>query len=144
MGILYNRQSRNELRRRLRHEMPKAEVILWHYLKGKQINSHKFRRQFGIGPYVVDFYCAKLKLAIEIDGDLHFSEDAQQYDFDRQKYIEEFNIKFLRFTNDDVYTNLDGVIRAIYGAVGGPPPPSGTPPFKGGEGLDFGLYNPVS
>jgi very-short-patch-repair endonuclease len=94
--------------------MPKAEVILWRYLKGKQINGYKFRRQFGIGPYVVDFYCAKLKLAIELDGDLHFSEDAQQYDFERQKYIEEFNIKFLRFTNDDIYKNLDGVMQTIH------------------------------
>jgi very-short-patch-repair endonuclease len=117
MGILYNRYSRNELRKTLRRSMPKAEIILWQYLKGKQINGYKFRRQFGIGPYVVDFYCARLKLAIELDGDSHFEEDAQKYDSDRQKYIEEFKIKFIRFTNNDIYTNLDGVIQMIYKAV---------------------------
>ena len=97
--------------------MPKAEVILWQYLKGKQINGCKFRRQFGVGPYVVDFYCVEFKLAIELDGDSHFSEDAQKHDIERQEYIGQFGIKFLRFTNDDVYTNVNGVVQTIYEAI---------------------------
>lgn len=102
--------------------MPKAEVILWQYLKGKKINGCKFRRQFGVGPYVVDFYCAEFKLAVELDGDSHFSEDAQKHDIERQEYIEQFGIKFLRFTNKDVYTNVNGVMQTIYEAiVQGPP-----------------------
>lgn len=77
------------------------------------MNDLKFIRQFGVGPFVLDFYCPKLKLAIEIDGDSHFVERAEEYDKRRQQFIERFSIKFLRFTNGDIYENLDGVIEEI-------------------------------
>lgn len=73
----------------------------------------KFIRQYGVGSYVIDFYCPKLKLAIEIDGDSHFQERAEEYDKKRQKFIEQFGIKFLRVTNTDIYENLDGVTEEI-------------------------------
>ncbi|MBU1934494.1 endonuclease domain-containing protein, partial [Patescibacteria group bacterium] len=60
-----------------------------------------------------DFYCPKLKLAIEADGDSHFSEEAYRYDKKRQTYIERYKIKFLRFTNDEIYEFLDGVVQII-------------------------------
>ena len=63
--------------------------------------------------YIVDFYCPKLKLAIEVDGYTHFSEAAQKYDKRRQRYIESFGIRFLRFTNTEVYENVEGVVQTI-------------------------------
>jgi len=93
--------------------MPTAEAILWSELMRKQLNGLKFRRQYGIGPYVVDFYCPKLKLIIEVDGDSHFSGKAEKYDKRRQEYIESKGIKFFRCTNTDVYENLDGLIEDI-------------------------------
>ncbi|MBU0577217.1 endonuclease domain-containing protein [Patescibacteria group bacterium] len=113
MGYLYNQESKNQLRKKLRNNMPPAEIFLWNVLKNKQINGLKFRRQYSIGPFVVDFYCPKLKLAIEADGDSHFSEEAYRYDKKRQTYIERYKIKFLRFTNDEIYEFLDGVVQII-------------------------------
>jgi len=93
--------------------MPDAEIILWSRLKQNQILGYKFRRQFGIGGFVIDFYCPKLRLAIEVDGDTHFVGDAPQKDIARQKQIEGYDVKFLRVTNNDVYKNLDGVLKTI-------------------------------
>ncbi len=93
--------------------MPNAEIQLWRYLSRKQMMGHKFRRQYGVDRYVVDFYCPALKLGIEIDGDSHFQPGAIERDSERQKYIESFGIEFLRFTNADIYENLDGVIDKI-------------------------------
>jgi len=97
--------------------MPKAEVLLWIQLKGKKMQGYKFRRQYGVGPYVLDFYCPELKLAIEIDGDSHFQAGAEEYDRDRQALIEKLGIRFLRFTNSDVYESLNGVLEKVAHAV---------------------------
>ena len=93
--------------------MPEAEIILWSHIMTKQLNDLKFRRQYGVGPYVVDFYCPKLRFAIEVDGDSHFNDKAEKYDKRRQEYIENKGIKIFRCTNTDVYTNIDGVIEDI-------------------------------
>jgi len=95
--------------------MPESEVILWSQLQGKQLAGFKFRRQYGVGTYVVDFYCPQLKLAIEIDGDSHVQMDSEQFDRVRQGEIERYGIKLLRFTNEDVKHNLTSVLDAILG-----------------------------
>ena len=77
------------------------------------MNGLKFIRQYGVGSYVLDFYCPKLRLAIEVDGPSHFDIWAQEYDKTRQQFIEKFNIRFLRFTNEDIYQNLEGVTEEI-------------------------------
>ena len=78
------------------------------------MNGLKFRRQYGIGHFIVDFYCPELRLAIELDGDSHFNnKEVLEYDKRRQEYIERVNIKFLRFTNNEVFESLEGVIQAI-------------------------------
>ena len=82
-------------------------------MKKKQLKGYKFRRQYGAGKYVIDFYCPKLKLAIEIDGQTHLDQVARIYDQERQKYIESFGIKFLHFSNYEVYEDLDAVIERI-------------------------------
>lgn len=93
--------------------MPDAEIILWSRLKNKQLAETKFRRQYSIGKYIVDFCCAEKKLAIELDGENHFVGGAQEKDTARQKWIEQFRIRFFRFINDDVRTNLYEVLDAI-------------------------------
>ncbi len=98
-------------RQKLRNSAVKAEVVLWSYLKNKQLYGYKFRRQYSVGPYVIDFYCPAIKLAIEVDGPSHIGQEA--YDRERQNYIEQFGIRFLRVTNRDVYKNISGVIKAI-------------------------------
>lgn len=113
MNYLFNHPKRKRLRQKLRKESPKAEGILWNQLKGRQLNDLKFIRQYGIGSYVVDFYCPRLRLVIEADGPSHFKRSAEEYDKKRQSFIEQFNIHFLRFTNTDIYENLDGVIEEI-------------------------------
>ena len=97
--------------------MPEAEVILWSKLKGKQMDGYKFRRQCSVGSYVLDFYCPSRKIAIELDGDSHFSRDAARRDVERQRWVEGFGVHFLRFTNDEVRKNLDDVLTAIEQAL---------------------------
>jgi len=97
----------------LRSNLPKAEVILWSRLKSKGLDGYKFRRQYSVGKFVIDFYCPRLKLAIEVDGDSHFSEESEVCDRERQRFIESFEISFLRFTNKDIYENLGEVLAAI-------------------------------
>ena len=75
---------------------------MWKHLRGEALGV-KFRRQFSIGRYVVDFYCPSLHLAIEVDGESHASEDARAYDEARQREIESLGVRFIRVANDDVY-----------------------------------------
>ena len=111
---VYNRIETKAKRRDLRKNMTKAESVLWRKIKGKQLFGIKFRRQFSIGKYIVDFYCPRYKLAIEVDGDSHYwNEEAKVYDRQRQTYIESFGIRFLRFPNAEIYQNMDGVLLAI-------------------------------
>ena len=82
----------------------------------------KFRRQCGINNYVVDFYCPELKLAIEIDGDVHAYDSGIVYDKQRQKEIEALGIKVLRYTNNDVIQNTEGVLYDIVQTTPHSPP----------------------
>ncbi len=93
--------------------MPQAEIVLWLKLKDKGLRGYKFRRQYSIDRFVVDFYCPKLKLAIEIDGDSHFVEGADMADKERQTIIESFGVTFLRFTNKEIHENISGVLEKI-------------------------------
>jgi very-short-patch-repair endonuclease len=112
MGRFYNQQSQNDLRKYLRKEQTPAETWLWWHIQGKQLG-YKFRRQYGVGPFVVDFYCPKLRLAIEVDGDTHFGSEAEAYDLRRERYLNEANIHVIRFTNDEVYNNIEDVLEVI-------------------------------
>jgi very-short-patch-repair endonuclease len=117
MTIAYNRKKDQEKSRLLRNNMPKSEVILWSKLKDRQIDGERFLRQYGVEIYVLDFYCPRLKLAIEVDGDSHVGRDAIRRDRDSQDYIEAFGIRILRFTNSEVCENLDGVCQNIYETI---------------------------
>lgn len=89
------------------------EQVLWRHLRGSQMDALKFRRQYGVGIYVLDFYCPALRLAIEIDGDSHYSEAGVRHDADRDKFLREQNIRIIRFTNNEVVTNIEGVLTVI-------------------------------
>ncbi|OGY57472.1 MAG: hypothetical protein A3H67_02360 [Candidatus Buchananbacteria bacterium RIFCSPLOWO2_02_FULL_46_11b] len=111
---IFNRKEGKRIRQKLRsgNYVP-VEALVWSIMKKKQLKGYKFRRQYGAGKYVIDFYCPKLKLAVEIDGQTHSDQMARIYDCERQKYIESLGIKFLRFSNYEVYENLDAVIEKI-------------------------------
>lgn len=100
-------------RRALRRSATLAETRFWTRVRKKQFMGLKFWRQYGIGPYIVDFYCPKIRLAIELDGDLHFLAGAPEYDRERQCYIESFDIRVIRFLNSDIRDNLDGVLQTL-------------------------------
>ena len=113
MTDLYNREREKMTRKRLREDSPRAERILWSKLRGKQLWDLKFRRQYSVGIYVIDFYCTAAKLAVEIDGETHFNERAEVRDAKRQEYIESLGIRVIRFTNLDVYNNLVNVLDEV-------------------------------
>jgi cyclase len=96
----------------LRNNQTRAEKILWDYLKQKPLG-YKFRRQHPLKTYIADFYCHSLKLVIELDGEVHTEEEVLKYDIDRQQFLENMELKFLRFTNSEIENYLGLVIKKI-------------------------------
>jgi very-short-patch-repair endonuclease len=90
-------------RRKLRKKMTAAEVSLWVMIKDRQLVGERFLRQFSVGHYVVDFYCHKYKLAIELDGAGHFTDEGQKYDAKRTEYLNYVGIRVIRFENFEVF-----------------------------------------
>ena len=97
----------------LRRNMTLTELILWKKLKDKKIFKVKFRRQHPINIFIADFYCHELKLAIEIDGEVHNNKELTDYDLGREAELKKFGIKVIRFTNEQVLFNIDLVISQI-------------------------------
>ncbi|MDO9580622.1 MAG: endonuclease domain-containing protein [Bacteroidales bacterium] len=97
--------------RLLRKRMTYSENLLWEKLKGKQLLGLRFRRQHPIDIFIADFYCHIAKLVIEIDGDIHLEQI--EYDDGREAEIEKYNIKIIRFTNDEVNNDIEGVLQKI-------------------------------
>ena len=110
--IPYNPKLKH-LARALRKNMTLSEVLLWQELKGENIMGVDFDRQRPIGNYIVDFYCKDLQLAIEIDGDSHGYEEVMINDKKRQEQLEGLGVKFLRFDDGDIKTNLSVVVEEI-------------------------------
>ena len=109
MSTIYNKIELKNKRKKLRNNMPSPEVYLWNRIKNKQVLNIKFRRQYSIGNYIVDFYSPELKLAIELDGNSHFTNEAIMDDIQRTKYIESLGIKVVRYFNNDILNNIEGV-----------------------------------
>ncbi len=93
--------------------MPKAEQLLWSRLRDKRLEGYKFHRQYSVDQYILDFYCPKIKLGIEVDGPSHFRDSSIQKDSQRTTHLETYGIQIVRFTNDDIYENMDGVLNHI-------------------------------
>ena len=102
--------------RRLRKDSTKAERLLWDHLRSRQLAGYKFRRQAILGSYIVDFVCFEKRLVIEVDGG-HHGEQAG-YDRQRAEWLESQGFRVLRFWNNDVLGQLDGVAQAILEAAG--------------------------
>jgi len=110
MKIYYDRKLK-VLSRNLRNNSTLSELLLWNQLKARKMRGYQFMRQKPIGDYIVDFYCSKLKLVIEIDGESHGQKTAK--DIVRQQKLESLGLSVLRFYDLDVKRNIDGVLKAI-------------------------------
>ena len=106
-----NPSDQKDQRKGLRHGMTHAEVVLWQALKNRGVGGYKFRRQQGIGPYILDFYCPKLRLCVELDGSSH--DCKYDYDVQRTMYLNNQGIRVMRFDNEQVISCLEGVIADI-------------------------------
>ena len=115
----------------LRKNETMAEKLLWNKLKEKQLYGYKFRRQHPISQFIVDFYCHELKLIIEVDGKIHNKPlvkendenkpENKEYDDNRTAELERYELKIMRFTNDEIENNLKKVIRSILTVIPSPP-----------------------
>lgn len=115
--FLYNNSNFKSRRRLLRMDQTNAERKLWRLLRNKQIAGLKFFRQYSVGPYILDFYCPKRRLAVELDGNQHGEIDHRLYDQERTKYLAGHNVKVLRFWNDDINKNMAVVWEKVLLAV---------------------------
>ena len=109
----YNKSSEKEKRRLLRQNQTFLEEILWTHLRNRKCLGIKFRRQYSIDQYVIDFYALEIKLAIELDGDVHNDPDQKIYDAERQKYLETFGVTFCRITNEEYEGNPENAFKKI-------------------------------
>lgn len=109
----FNKTEMKDRRRELRSNITPCEKLMWIFLRSRNTKGQKFRRQYSVDSYVIDFYCPSLKLAIEIDGEIHEKEDQKKYDAERQKHIEQFGIRFLRIKNEEVINDMDKVMKNV-------------------------------
>ena len=99
--------------KQLRQTMTRAETLLWRYLKADRIDGLGFRRQVPIRNYIADFICMSAKIVIELDGESHDFEERQNADQNRDAFFVSEGFQILRFTNDQVMSNLEGVVETI-------------------------------
>lgn len=113
--------------RELRKKATPQEVILWSRLRNRNFGNLKFKRQYPIGHYVVDFVCFEKKLIIEVDGWQHKEENQERYDETRTKHFEDLGFKVIRFWNDEINSNLAGVLLKIEEIIKFTPHPNSLP-----------------
>jgi very-short-patch-repair endonuclease len=101
--------------RQMRHDPTPAEDALWQHLRRNQVNGLHFRRQHSIDRFIVDFYCRSARLVIEVDGPIH--DYTPEEDAIRQEFLETLGLRVLRFDNDAVLNEIEGVLERIYEAV---------------------------
>ena len=108
-----NQHEKVSERKTLRTDGTLHEAVMWKLLKARQVDGLRFRRQFSIGPYILDFYCPECKLAIELDGQNHFSEEGLRHDYTRDKYLKDLGITVLHFENKDIFRSQSVVLEYI-------------------------------
>ena len=94
-----------------------SEAVLWNELRNRKLEGLKFRRQHPIGEYIADFYCHEYALLIEVDGGIHKTKEAREYDAVRDQYMSAINIKVLRLTNDEIINSINSVLQRIKSIV---------------------------
>ena len=130
--------------RQLRDNATDAENLLWRLLRNHHLANTKFRRQHAVPPYILDFYCHELKLAVELDGGQHNEPAGRARDAGRTDYLRARGIEVLRFWNDDVLRETEAVLEAIYRAIearrdGAPSPPTPLPRGEGSKAPHAGI-----
>ena len=105
----FNPTRSKNFRQHLRNNLTPPEKILWQYLKSNQLG-YKFRRQHGIGKYIVDFYCAPLYLVVEIDGTVHGETVIVKKDEIREEFLKNLHLRIKRYTAREIYNELEGVL----------------------------------
>ncbi|WP_045690503.1 endonuclease domain-containing protein [Hymenobacter sp. AT01-02] len=133
---IHNLGYQKATRRTLRSNLTPAEALLWKALQRSQLAGRKFRRQHGIGPYIVDFYCPAEKLVVELDGAGHFTASGEAQDTERDAYLGSLGLKVLRFENKLIAQHIESVLAAIEAAFQATVlPPATTPsPSSSEEG----------
>ncbi|MEZ4971429.1 MAG: vitamin B12 dependent-methionine synthase activation domain-containing protein [Flavobacteriaceae bacterium] len=121
--ILYG--ALKEYAKNMRNIPAEAEKLLWNALSGKNLDGYKFRRQHIIGEYITDFICLKSNLIVEVDGLIHQLPDNKQSDADRTAWLEKEGYRVIRFTNNEVLSDLEGVLNSIHKALKAPPSGAG-------------------
>jgi very-short-patch-repair endonuclease len=124
----------------LRRTMTRAETLLWRHLKANRLAGLGFRRQIPMGSYIADFVAHSCKLVVEVDGESHDFEERIRHDKRRDDWFVSRGYRVLRFTNDEVTKNLEGVVIAIGLAAEQAAPPSLTLPRKGGGNAPIDRY----
>jgi len=117
--------------KKLRSNPTPAEYFFWSHIRCRQVAGFKFRRQFPLGEYVVDFICLDKKLIVELDGGQHNTDESEHYDARRTKWLNEKGYRVVRFWNNDVMNNMEGVMERLFEVLSPPPQPS---PSTEGEG----------
>jgi very-short-patch-repair endonuclease len=126
--FLRNDPALKDRRRELRRNQTEAEKTFWAHVRNRRFHGRKFFRQYSFGPYILDFYCPALKLAVELDGGHHVLPDARTYDSARSEYLHAHGIEVLRFWNHDVLAQVQSVLAKLEEKI---TPPS--LPFAKGE-----------
>ena len=106
-----------EAARALRKSMTDAEQLMWHCLRQKQLGGFRFRRQHPFERFVLDFYCCEARLAVELDGGQHNEPDNIARDTERTAFLEQHGIQVIRFWNNELFQNLEGVLQSVYDAA---------------------------
>lgn len=109
----HNKPSLKDIRRQLRRDITPAEAALWEKLRNKQFHKLKFTRQHSIGNYIVDFYCAHPRIVIEVDGEVHSESEQKEKDIHRDANLIDMDYTVLRFTNEEVLSNIKLVLKKI-------------------------------
>jgi very-short-patch-repair endonuclease len=157
MPFLHNLPRYKRLRQKLRNAVTEPEQRFWYYLRHRRFRGLKFKRQYGIGSYVVDFFCYELLLAVELDGGQHTETDTIEYDQRRTCFLNSQGIKVVRYFNGDVMSNIDSVLEDLTKVTDGlttprqrrPSSRRGSDPElaegeRGGDSLDGGRFANVS
>jgi len=113
MKFICNDSKLKQRRRELRRNQTDAEKILWQKLRNRQLCGMKFFRQYSFKAYILDFYYPKLKLAIELDGGQHAEQEKREYDEARSEYLKTHGVTVMRFWNNEIMKNIDGVLERI-------------------------------
>ena len=117
MSFLKNDPILKPRRRKLRHKQTEAEAAFWGHVRNRRFKKLRFIRQYSLGPYILDFYCPSVMLAVELDGGQHNESESKTYDEARTEYLKTQGVEVLRFWNNDVLTDMDSILRMLWEKV---------------------------